>query len=82
MITQFKIFESVNKPIYKKGDIVYQVNAKGVVSDKKSKIIKVLMGTKIGSPVNRYILDRYPNLSVREDYLLPEHEVDAKKYNL
>ena len=83
MITQFKIFESVNKPIFKVGDKVYQKNAQGVINtDKKCRIDKVFMAAKIGSPVNRYILDRYPNLSVREDYLVPEHEVEAKKYNL
>ena len=83
MITNFKIFESVNKPKFKVGDKVYQKNAQGVINtDKKCRIDKVFMGTKIGSPVNRYILDRYPHLSVREDYLVSEHEVNSQKYNI
>lgn len=81
MITLFKIFENITPPKYKKGDIVYNKATNG--EPKKCIIIKVISQTKRpDNDCTRYILDRYPNLTVREDALIPEHEFDAKKYNL
>jgi hypothetical protein len=51
--------------------------------DEYAKInIKVIPMAGTDNNCNRYVLDRYTNLSVREDALISEYEFDAKKYNL
>lgn len=95
MITKFKLFENENEnddPKFKVGDRVYIISQ---LEDKKSdkiyhsyeilKVIKKLHTIKNqydSSLSNRYILDEYPQLTVKEESLISDTEVDAKKYNL
>ncbi len=93
MITKFKIFENENEePKFKVGDKVYIISQ---LEDKKSgknyhsyeivKVIKKLSSINNqydSNSSNRYILDEYPNMTIREDLLISDIEIDAKKYNL
>jgi hypothetical protein len=79
MITDFKLFENTNKPKFEVGDIVYNI---GPLIPKKCKVVEVIPESERPDKGNRYVLNRYPHLSVREDVLISEFEFDAKKYNL
>ena len=80
MITIFKIFENITQPKFEKGDIVYNIGSPAPI---KCVVVEVIPQSEHPeNKFNRYMLDRYPNLSVREDKLISEYEFDAKKYNL
>jgi hypothetical protein len=93
VITEFKIystklnsfvenkFENIQEPKFKVSDRVY-TNGKFRAKPNYCKIIKVIPMAGTDNNCNRYVLDRYTNLSVREDALISEYEFDAKKYNL
>jgi hypothetical protein len=89
MIINFKIFENMNSPKFKVGDIVYNIGDKENMFKKsnfipiKCKVVEVIPESeRPDNKCNRYMLDRYPHISVREDVLISEFEFDAKKYNL
>jgi hypothetical protein len=84
MITNFKLFEN-NEPKFEIGDEVC------VITDpKKIKciIVKVYPAKTNTANVfdmnnfNYYVLDNYPHMTIREDQLIGDYEIDAKKYNL
>ena len=84
MIINFKIFEKVAEPKFNVGNYVY---VKTDNTKTKCKIKEVL-NQEIDDDIfktknfNFYILEEYPYMKVREDQLIPEYEINAKKYNL
>jgi hypothetical protein len=79
MITNFKLFENT-EPKFNIGDYVY------VKNDKTEKLCKIKeikdKDPRYKKTFNFYILEEYPYMQVREDQLIPEYEVNVKKYNL
>ena len=67
--------------------ILYDFSELYTIGGQKGKIIKIQKGGCYNTTFdkyepNRYILDTYKNLAIKEDSLRPDYDVESKKYNL
>jgi hypothetical protein len=84
MITSFKIYETnLNQPKFKEGDRVYLIGLRSIRhQDPTEKLELCVVEKVVPGKVNYYVLDKFPNIQMREDFLMFDYEYDAKKYNL